>query len=95
MTKTKLFIWSCIIPLSSIFWSQLYQDGYKVFKLGFPLNFITYHGAEAPAYNFLIFKHFPFSTSFRVDIYVASVVITYFVLKFIIKMLGRIKRPTI
>ncbi|ANY68917.1 hypothetical protein BBD42_22370 [Paenibacillus sp. BIHB 4019] len=94
MNKNKLFLWSCIFPLSSIFWSQLYQDGYRIFKLGFPFNFITYHGLEAPAYNILIFKNFFTLTSFRLDIYILCVLATYFCLILLIKMINRIKSPT-
>ncbi len=94
MKKTTHLLWSFIFPLSSILWGSFYHEGHREFNLGFPFKFITYHGLETPDSNILIFKHFFSLTSFRLDIYLVCVVITYYSLKLLFKLIKRITSPS-
>lgn len=94
MGKRMLSLLSIFLPLSSIFWDPFYQYGNNEIKLGFPFDFFTYythHNLEGPVNHMFFLKHFFSSFSFRVDIYIVDIFVTYFLLVLFVKFYNHLR----
>lgn len=89
MKKRALFLWSCIIPLLSLLWVTQVDD--QIFKLGFPLKFVTYHNFTVPDGPFQIFNNFFLTTSIDLGIYIFNALLTYGMLTILIKLTTQIR----
>ncbi|SNX53664.1 hypothetical protein SAMN05660242_1224 [Thermoanaerobacterium sp. RBIITD] len=89
--NTKLFIISTIIVFLTIFFDKFSNYNYFTHTIGLPIKFLVFYNDTLPANNLFLFSLNNITKiNFRIDLFLLSILIVYFILISLIKLYSKL-----